>query len=142
MYAHEIFSTFKEQIDVHFGSIKSHNVYLKSEFQSDTAKIWSDINMYEDQFMMKVAQKWTVLMVVSASQMIVILGLLTTFWGLVLGEHFREMLKKQSPWMIGLITVAALIIAIERYLRKEKNNRFANVRDLITGCIETDLTDI
>ena len=92
--------------------------------------------------MMRVAQSWTVKMVVASSQMIIILGLVTTFFGLVLGEHYREMIGEQSPWLIGLIAVASVIYSIERYFRNEKMNRFAQVRDLISGCIETDLADV
>ena len=83
-----------------------------------------------------------ILFVVSTSQMIIILGLIATIFGLVAGQHFRDMIGDQAPWLIGLIAVAILILIIERYFRFEKNNRFANVRDLISGCIETDLTDV
>ena len=44
----EMFSKFKEQLDAHYGSVKSNNLYLKSDFQTNTAKIWSEINLFED----------------------------------------------------------------------------------------------
>lgn len=81
-------------------------------------------------------------MVFASAQMVMILCLITVIIGLLLGEHYREIIGDHLPWIIGLIAVTAAVVAIKKYFQNDKTNRFSNVRDLITGVVETDLGDV
>lgn len=132
IFAHEVFSNFKETIQNHFDNdSKSSRWVLRFDFQKNAVTIWEKISGFKGLHWASQIQEWVYNIVNAAAQMIAIYMVGALLVGLCLKSHLREQTVESMPWIFSLLVLCGLVIFLYWWYRKERTQEFDDVRDLI-----------